>query len=48
MYDSIIQKLKIQDTIFVIAPFVLKTDRYNFFSYLKRFYKKEEITIIGV
>ena len=46
LYKTVAQALKESDVVMLVAPFVLKVDRDNFFLYLK--YIQEKINIIGV
>lgn len=47
LYETIKDNLQKTDTLMIIAPFVLKVDRNNFFSYIKNNIH-EQLTIIGV
>lgn len=47
LYNTIINALNKTNTVMIIAPFVLKADRDNFFSYMKK-HIKEKIQYIGV
>ncbi len=47
LYNTIINALNKTNTVMIIAPFVLKADRNNFFSYMEK-HIKEKIQYIGV
>lgn len=47
LYNTIINALNKTNTVMIIAPFVLKADRDNFFSYMEK-HIKEKIQYIGV
>lgn len=47
LYNTIINALNKTNTVMIIAPFVLKADRDNFFSYIEK-HVKEKIQYIGV
>lgn len=47
LYNNTIKALKSTDVIMLVAPFVLKIDRDNFFFYLNQVFQ-EKVNIIGV
>lgn len=47
LYNTVINALNKTDIVMIIAPFVLKADRDNFFSYMEK-HIKEKIQYIGV